>query len=279
METKKRIRVGLFLGNLEDEFDCSVARGAIKGSKDIDVNLIIFHGKYIKAEYEDKEITKYEYQKNAVYYYATKENIDVLIVVLGTIGTMMSDEEKREFFSHFEGIPILLIASELEGYPAIMFDNETGFKEGIRHIIKEHHREQIGFVSGPLTNTDAWERLQAYKDVLAEFGMEYDEKKVVYGNFSRYSEKIVEDLLEENRDLDGIVFANDQMAIGGYNVLKKHNITIGEDVSVMGFDDSPVAITLSPSMTSVRADAAEIGRTAIRESANLYFNGGCKKSP
>ena len=60
------------------------------------------------------------------------------------------------------------------------------------------------------------------------------------------------------------------MAIGGYDIIKGMGKTIGEDIYVMGFDDSPTAMTLIPHLTSVRADASLLGKIAVYESVKNY---------
>ena len=68
-------------------------------------------------------------------------------------------------------------------------------REAIEHLITEHHKTKIGFVSGRRENADARERLDTYYQVLAAHNIPIDENRVVYGNFSEFSEDIVNNLL------------------------------------------------------------------------------------
>ncbi|HOO80551.1 MAG TPA: GGDEF domain-containing protein [Lachnospiraceae bacterium] len=275
----KRINVGLFVSNLDNAFDNAVYCGAAQGAKETDVNLLVFPGRYLKGQYNDLARSRCEYQYNTVFSYANKENIDVLLVILGTIGTVLSERERKTFLKMFSDIPIILIADEIEGYPSITFDNTSGLRDGIEDLIVNKQRKAIGMVSGPVTNEDAMERLQVYKETLKEHGMEVKEERIVYGNFSEFSEGVVEKLLDDNPDLDAIVFGNDQMAVGGYNVLKERSIVIGQDIAVMGFDDAPVASMMVPNLTTVRADAVELGRRAVIESFSYIKTGVFNKEP
>ena len=266
---KKRLNIGLMISHLEDDFASAVCRGAIIGAKEIDANLFIFPGRYIDAVYADKKRTEYEYQYNTLFSYAFPEDIDVLLVLAGTICNAISYERKREFLKSFGNIPIITLACEIDDYPSVCFDNKNGLRECIEHLINEHNCKKIGFVSGPDTNDDANERLGVYRSVLEENGIPYDENRVVYGNFSPYSHDVVRELLDRCPDLDAVSFANDAMVTGAYEVFQERGIEPGKDILVTGFDDSPVASSLVPPLTTVGADASELGYDAVMECGRL----------
>lgn len=276
---KKRLNIGLFVSNLINDFDIAIYRGVERGAQEMDANLIVFPGRYLRGQYNDKERTKSEYQYNTVFAYADKQNIDVLLILLGTIGTVITEEEKKAFLDMYRDIPTIILADEVPGYKCLVFENRCGLKDGIVDLIVNKKRKNIGMVSGPMTNEDAIERLDVYKETLQDYGLEVSEDKIVYGNFSEYTEEIVEDLLARNPEMDAIVFANDQMAIGGYNTLKKHNLVIGKDIAVMGFDDSPMATVLVPNLSTVRADAVELGRRGAIEAVEYVTKGDCDCLP
>ena len=83
---ENRINIGLFVCHLENEFSSAVSNGAMVASKKFDTNLIIFPGRYINGVYNDSIRTEYEYQYNTIFNYASSSNLDVLLVVTGTIG-------------------------------------------------------------------------------------------------------------------------------------------------------------------------------------------------
>ena len=266
---RKRLNIGLMISHLEDDFASAVCRGAIIGAKEIDANLFIFPGRYIDGVYADTKRTEYEYQYNTLFSYAFSDDIDVLLVLAGTICNAISYERKKEFLQQFGDIPIITLACEIDGYSSMCFDNKSGIRECIEHLINEHNCTKIGFVSGPSTNEDANERLGVYITALEENGISYDENKVVYGRFSPYSHDEVRKLLDRCPDLEAIAFANDAMVTGAYEVFKERGIEPGKDILVTGFDDSPVASAMMPPLTTVGADAAELGYDAVIECQNL----------
>ncbi|MDE6596162.1 MAG: GGDEF domain-containing protein, partial [Oscillospiraceae bacterium] len=124
----RRLNIGLLISHLEDDFASAVCRGAIIGAKEIDANLFIIPGRYIEGVYADKKRTEYEYQYNTLFSYVFPEDIDVILILIGTIGNSLSEERKLEFLKRYEGIPVITLACELEGYPSVCFDNKSGLK-------------------------------------------------------------------------------------------------------------------------------------------------------
>lgn len=269
---RRRIKIGLLVSHLEDDFDDAVAEGAMIGAEQCDADLVIFPGRYIDGIYADKLRTVYEYQYNTLFDMAAANKFDVLLVLIGTLGTYLDNEHKVQFLKKFAGTPVITITAHIDGYPCIMLDNRTGMKEAIEHLIKVHGCKKIGMVSGPKTSDDALERLDVYKETLKENGIIYDEKRVAYGNFSKFCVDEVGKLIDDNPELDAIVFANDQMAIAGYKAMEERGIRPGKDILVTGFDDDPVAEELNPHLTTVKADPSELGYHAVQEAVNYVIN-------
>lgn len=273
MSINKRLTIGLMVSDLDDAFSKAVCKGVISCASDNDANVIIMPGRYIDAVYDDKVRTEFEYQYNTLFSYGAMDGIDVLLVLIGTIGCFISEERKKAFLSDFSKKPIITLAARLDGYPSVTFDNTIGLREEIEHIINDHGRKRIGFVSGPKTNTDAIERLEVYKDTLIKNNITPEEKLIAYGDFSPYCTEPVKELLENNPDIDAVIFANDNMAESGYEVIKRHGYRIGKDISVAGFDDSPNAEAISPMLTTVRADAVDLGYEAAQEALTTIASG------
>ncbi len=272
-ENRRRPRIGLLISHLEDDFDDAVCEGAMIAAEQADVDLIIFPGRYIDGVYADKLRTEYEYQYNTLFDLPIHNRFDVLLVLIGTIGSHLNKEQKAKFLSKFEGVPVITITSEIEGYPCISVDNKTGLVQVIEHLIDAHGCRKLGFVSGPETSDDAKERLEVFRDTLEKHGVEFSPERVVYGNFSKYVAPQVGDLLDRNPDLDAIVCANDQMATAAYQALEQRGLRPGVDIAVTGFDNDHVCEEVVPHLTTVKSDAAELGYNSIIEAINYINNG------
>lgn len=264
-----KLTVGVFIHHLDNDYSKAFLRGTAAAANDLDVNLAIFPGRALDCQLADRRYTVYEYQNNVVYSFASSKSMDALIVSAGTIATCVSHDEFKEFLDGYEGLPLLTTETKFEGYPCIRLSG-SGIKELVSHLVHEHGRKHIAFVSGPEGNTDADERLNHYKEALAENGLEFDPDLVTYGNFSEYCVDIVSDLIDRNEGkIDAICFANDMMCRGGYKAIESKGLRVGKDIAVTGYDDSEVAATLRPMLTTVRADASKLGYRAVEEAVHM----------
>lgn len=271
-KNKKRLNIGFFTCHLDNDYAYEVCKGVDCAAKELDVNLVVFPGMYMNASYNDPKNARFDYQYNSIFYYASKHTLDALIVSIGSIGSFLSENDMIAFLSKFD-IPIITIEIEVPGYPFLYTESKTGMRQAVEHLVKEHGKTKIGFVSGRKENADARERLNTYMEVLKENNIEVDEKRIVYGNFSEFTEGIVGELLDRNPDLEAIVFANDQMVIGGYTAIKEHGLEIGKDILVTGYDDSPVSIVLDPPLTTVHNSVITMGYQSVFEAVNLINTG------
>lgn len=262
---KKRKNIALFVAMIENEFSYAVCEGALMGAKEIDANLFILPAGIIDARYDDIDANCYRYQYNTLFSCVDSQSIDAIIIEYGTITSFLDAKRKKEFLEQMGDIPIILLAGEEEGYSSILVDNRAGLNQAICHLIDVHHCTKIGFVSGPMTSLDAIERLEVFKETMLSKGLDASEDWIVYGNFSQFSEEVVEDLITRHPDIQGIVCANDQMASGAYNAMRKMKLEPGKDIFITGFDDSPTAMLLEPHLTSVKADTKEMAYMAVLE--------------
>ncbi len=275
--TNKRLNIGFFTCHLDNDYAYEVCKGVDYAAKELDVNLIVFPGMYMNASYNDPKNARFDYQYNSIFYYASEKTLDALIVSIGSIGSFLSESDMIAFLKNFD-IPIITIEIEIPGYPCIYTEGKTGMRQAVEHLIKEHGKTKIGLVSGRKENADAKDRLDTYCTVLEENNIPINKNRIVYGNFSEFTEEIVNDLLDRNPDLEAIVFANDQMAIGGYNAIKARGLEIGRDILVTGYDNSPASIILDPMLTTVHNKTMDMGYHAVFEAVNLVNTGKANAS-
>ncbi|MGN1179690.1 MAG: GGDEF domain-containing protein [Suilimivivens sp.] len=266
---KRRLTIGVLVSGITDEFSKLICRGAMQMAKQVDVNLVVFPGKYLDRDVSDNPALMYEYQFNTIFSFARKENVDAVIVAAGSIGCFTSRERIANMLKQFQGIPCVLISYKIDGYSNVLFDNYRGIKDGLDYLIEKTGCKKIGMIGGSLENTDAAERRKAFSDTLSAHGMEFPEKAYVNGNFTRNSVNVFRELLDNNPDLEAVFCVNDDTAIGFYEELNRRGIQIGKDMHVFGYDDVIMATKLNPSLSSVRADGAELGEEALKMAIRL----------
>src|SRR5215468_73739 len=133
----------------------------------------------------------------------------------------------------------------------------------MRYLLVLGHRK-IGFITGQMVMASAGERLQGYQDALREAGLPYDPSLVVEGNWTQFGGlEQTRILLERHPDLTAIMASDDVTAFGAMDAIKDAGMRVGEDISVIGFDDIPQAASVYPPLTTVRQPMMEMGQAAV----------------
>ncbi|MBQ6888285.1 MAG: GGDEF domain-containing protein [Lachnospiraceae bacterium] len=273
-ESKKKFTIGVLVGGIMDEFTHQICKGALREAKAADVDVIVFPGKYWERDLSDNRELRYEYQYNTIFSYA--KQVDALIIAAGSIGCYTTKEGMETLLKKFEDIPSVLIASKIEGYTSVVFDNYLGIKEGLEYLIEKRNCKKFGMVGGSLENMDAYERKQAFTGVLSEHGIEFTENMYVEGDFSKRGKAVCKKLLDDNPDIEAIFCVNDDTALGLYEELKRRGLQAGRDIFVLGYDDSLAAAKAIPSLSSVRADSAKLGAEALRMAVRMVHGENVK---
>ena len=142
----KRMNIALCVGMIENAFTNSIIDGAMLGAKDIDANLFILPVGIIDAQYDNVGANCYRYQYNTLTSVIHAKSFDAVVLEYGTVTSFLDEEQKSEFLRQFDGIPIMLVAGEREGYSSVCVDNKTGLEEVISYLIEEKSCTRIGFV-------------------------------------------------------------------------------------------------------------------------------------
>jgi LacI family transcriptional regulator len=108
------------------------------------------------------------------------------------------------------------------------------------------------------------DRLQGYRDVLAEVGLPFDSELVREGDFSQpVGFQETQALLRLQEPPTAIFASNDLMAFGAMDAVKAAGLTIGHTISIVGFDDIFMASQTYPSLTTIRQPMGDMGETAL----------------
>ncbi len=147
--------------------------------------------------------------------------------------------------------------------PSVRVDNVQAAATATQHLLALGHR-RIGFLAGPPTSWTARDRLDGYRRALRRAGLTPRARDVAVGEFSLAGGLAgTVRLLGSPHRPTAIVASSDQMAIGALRALHDRGLRVPEDVSVVGFDDSPLAPYVVPAITSVAIPMYEIGRQAL----------------
>lgn len=206
---------------------------------------------------------QYESQRNIIYRFLDKTSIAGMVIA-GSLGNFISEEEFEAFYKQFTEIPIVCIGPQLPNIPTIITDNSNGMRQLIAHLVEVHGCKNIAFVRGPEGNQEAEKRLTIFMEVLVEHGIVPNESIIIKGDFSRNAGvNAVEYLLTNGCLFDAVVGANDDTALGALHALQNNHMHVPEDVQVCGFDDIDECSYSSPSLTTIKQPLYEIGEKAI----------------
>ncbi|WP_129336718.1 LacI family DNA-binding transcriptional regulator [Cellulomonas endophytica] len=162
-------------------------------------------------------------------------------------------------------------SADVEGRHFVDADNLGGARAAARALL-EAGRRRIGMLAGPAAYEPAVDRERGLREELAAWGV--PAPTVVRGDFSLPSGVAAcEGLLRRLPDVDGVFAASDLMAVGALRALAASGRRVPEDVSVVGFDDTVVAATSEPPLTTVRQPLREMGARAARMVLELLERG------
>lgn len=147
---------------------------------------------------------------------------------------------------------------------SVFLDDEEAGCIAIRHLLELGHRS-IAMITGPMVEDCCRDRQTGYISCLENAGIAFDAKKVIEGDWSATSGfQAVQTLIEKKIEFSAIFAQNDRMAVGAIRALREAGKSVPDDVSVIGFDDMPLASYYDPALTTIRQDTFSMGREAAR---------------
>jgi LacI family transcriptional regulator len=142
---------------------------------------------------------------------------------------------------------------------AVLPDNEEGGFLAADHLYALGHTE-VGVIAGPAGLTTTADRLAGLQRAAKARKRRLPRSHIVHGDFTRDGgASAATELIEAHPTLTAIVALNDSMAVGTLAALR----AAGRELSVVGFDDMPIARDVTPSLTSVRLPLTEMGERAM----------------
>jgi len=270
---KKRLIVGLLIDDLLNDYSQAICQGASFAAEEQGVDLVTIP---VGEMFEDGSNPDWKNRHyNTMLNYPRPGVLDVLVISMGTVFRGQPPEYVQEKLQQFKGLPIVTIAVESEGCGCVRFDSQRGIESILNHLIDVHGCRRIAYVSGPLGNMDSDDRLSAYISTMARHNLPVNQDLIVYGDFSELSAPVISRLVDEHlSEIDAICCANDCMANLACIELAKRGVTPGRDIPVTGYDNMPWSSLLKPSLTSVAAEAADLGYQSVLEAIRLAQ--GCR---
>lgn len=206
------------------------------------------------------------------------------VLLLGTHLLQQSDEQVLEIATRVDGlaiqggaiadatvariiaaeIPVVLFARRpLDGIPTVRAENVTATVDLVLHLIETHGHERLAFVGTPEGSPDVTDRWNGFLEAHRRMGITppSDPVRVALG----YEDglRAAAQLLAMPDRPQAVVCANDETALGLLSGAASRGLRVPHDLAVTGWDDTPAASLVSPSLTTVRQPVRQLGtRTA-----------------
>lgn len=189
-------------------------------------------------------------------------NYQIADAVLVSNENLLDDDVKKSILQKAKShnIPTFVLGGSDSDYFNIGFNHKLGIRKITKHIIEQHNMTNLHFLCGRENSDISNERLEAFKEVLEEHNIKYDDSMKSYGDFwDGPAKKAVQKLVDEGRVPGAIICANDSMAIAAVSVLQRNGYKCPRDVIVTGFDGIEYIFYSNPKITSAMCSYQYLG--------------------
>ncbi len=245
MRSRRTGVIGTMMPDLEDPFTIQVMKGINHAITALDYDLIAYTSGSINQQ------SKAEREQ----YYVSLLNGSITdgIIIVTPAATSFST-----------AAPVVAVDpnNESPDCPAVIATNHAGALEAMAHLIGLGHT-RIGFIGGRPDLQSAQRRLQGYEDALRQAGITLDPSLVAVGDFTTArGHECGRQLLSLSEPPTAIFAANDQSALGAIEAAREAGLRVPEDLSVVGFDNTPETAYANPALTTVDQFMVKMGYVA-----------------
>lgn len=203
--------------------------------------------------------------------YESSEDLSKLQLLLdntldGVIFTTATVRSSAVRFLHESGVPLVLAVRSVVDLDVdvVESDNVMAGREAVQHLLQLGHR-RIGFILGPRDTSTSIQRFHGARGTMTERGISVDEELCIWGPYSHeagYSSVL--NLWQRSDPPTAVICGNDVIAIGALDGARKRGIDVPSRLSIVGFDDIPMAGWANIQLTTVRQGIIEMAALTAR---------------
>ncbi|GEM48603.1 LacI family DNA-binding transcriptional regulator [Deinococcus cellulosilyticus] len=208
---------------------------------------------------------------------------DLSMMTRLSTGALLIQPSRDGRWKHTD-LPAHVVSVDGPGDRPLTVDNYGGACQAMQHLISLGHT-RIGFISGladegrrpegPFVpglhdRNDADERYRGYLESMAAAGLQIPQGYIQHGNYTKVSgEQATQRLLTLPEPPTALFVSGDAMALGAIHMAQDLGMEVPRDLSVVGFDDLPIAAASRPGLTTVRQPLQQMGEVAVQMLVSL----------
>ncbi|MGQ9629535.1 MAG: LacI family DNA-binding transcriptional regulator [bacterium] len=250
LATRKTHTIALIIPSVTNQFFSAIARGVQDEAKKRGYCMIL-------CNTDEDEASEIEYMKMV-----REKRIDGFIIT--PPGTNENANKRSNIYLselRRDGFPFVMIGrrADIPDVDVVTSDSQGGAYRAICHLAELGHR-RIAFIGGPFSKGVGLGRLRGYKRAMQDYKLEEDPKMILEGNLREDGGyELMRQLLSAGNPPTAIFAINDMMAIGALGACNEAGASVPGDMSIVGYDDIPLASIVRPRLTSVAQPSCEMG--------------------
>ncbi len=262
MLSGKRKTIGVFVNHSDRYFSETVNLRIRQEALRLGYDVIVFH-----TVGNHRSSNDYDNQEKGMYRFAPVEELDGILVAPDTYEVQGFREGLTDMLRNRVSCPIVGIRTHAFPWDCVFTDETMTAPPILRHLIEVHGLKRICFMAGYVGHADSDARLLGYYEVMAACGLAIPEHAIFRGTMwstdgpAAYRHYFVDHAIHP----EAIVCANDYMARGLIEEMKRHGLRVPEDVIVTGVDHVDSAGTNMISLTTIEQDYDTIARRGMEQ--------------
>ncbi|WP_461206808.1 LacI family DNA-binding transcriptional regulator [Clostridium sp. DL1XJH146] len=241
--------IGVIIPDIGNPFFSQLVKGIQDGANENGYHIMLCN----TYKNEEKEIEYLEILQN--------HQVDGIVFLTTTI------QNSHKLFFQKNKIPVVSVSRRFKelSISSIDVDNYSAAYDATSYLINLDHKE-IAMIRGDIDNNSVdFDRFEGYKQAIIDSNIDFHEELVVKGDFSVEGGYNAMGKLLTHKQLPTAIFcASDHMAFGAIKCAHESGLIVPDDISVIGFDDIPLASMFIPSLSTVKQPIYELGQKAIQ---------------